>query len=125
MEGKNSSYQIQMSIMVEGTKPERRREKIDRLRVGRPTDGDGGRGTGGCYCIKYKQRWDGVKIAVSSTGNKYIETRCIKYKRFFFLKLLLYQIQATPSRGDGGGRRKRCSQNSNLKKKGGLEDDII
>jgi hypothetical protein len=31
----------------------------------------------GCYCIKYKQRWDGVKIAVSNTGN--IEVQCIKY----------------------------------------------
>ena len=26
----------------------------------------------GCYCIKYKQRWDGVKIAVSNTGNIHV-----------------------------------------------------
>ena len=45
----------------------------------------------GGYCIKYKQRGDGVKFTVSNTSN--IEARCIKYERF--LKLLLYQIQAT------------------------------
>ena len=47
----------------------------------------------GCYCIKYKQQWDSVKLlyqiqailnlkfAVSNTGNIELEVRCIKYKQ--------------------------------------------
>ena len=50
-----------------------------------------------------KQRWDGVKIAVSNTGN--IEVRCIKYKRFVMSFKLLYQIQVTVGGVEGGWRR--------------------
>ena len=55
----------------------------------------------GGYCIKYKQRRDGVKFAVSNTSN--IDARFIEYERF--PKLLRYQIQAM-SGGDVGGRWK-------------------
>jgi hypothetical protein len=42
----------------------------------------------GGYCIKHKQRWDGVKIAVSNTSNT--EVRFMKYND---VKSLLYQYK--------------------------------
>jgi hypothetical protein len=85
--------------------PIKRKQEVDNFESGeikdlpswqRVIEGDGiirmqtrSPGGGGNF-IKYKQRWDGVKTAVSNTGN--IEVRCIEYKRF--VTSLPFQIQA-------------------------------
>ena len=57
------------------------------LRTGETWIGNARNPRYGGYCIKYKQQWDGVEIAVSNIGNTelrcidFVSRCCIKYKQ--------------------------------------------